>query len=244
MAKSKETGVEKKEPAQPPEWAMLLELENIASDGRRLLFERTKKALADKETKLSAGSFSRFIVDARLKAGLNALVKAMGKKRVSEDKLAELLMSELENELLTKAASLPSPLSKLLAGVRDRGIPLGAWSGLSSHAAAQLAEKLGLTGFGVRVVTLDGEGREVPTPEGWLKLASAMSMSPRRCLALVTSAGSCRSALAAGMRCAVITDSFTAFQDFGGADFVADAWSADTVAGLLALVGPRQGILS
>jgi beta-phosphoglucomutase-like phosphatase (HAD superfamily) len=244
MAKAKETGVDKREPAQPPEWAVLFELENIASDGRRLLFERLKKALADKETKLSPASFSRFMVDARIKDGVAGLIRAMGRKRVSEEKFTEVLMAEIENDLLTRGASLPAPLSKLLAGARDRGIPLGAWSGLSGHGAAQLAEKLGLTALGVRVVSRDGDNREIPTPDGWLRVASAVGMSPRRCLVLTTSAGSCRAALDAAMRCAVIADAFTSFQDFGGADFVTDAFNAETVSGLLALVGPRQGIRS
>ena len=53
-----------------------------------------------------------------------------------------------------------------------------------------------------------------------LKIAKAMSKSPRVCIALVSSMASCKSALSAGMRCVALPDAFTSFQDFGGADVV------------------------
>ena len=59
-----------------------------------------------------------------------------------------------------------------------------------------------------------------PTAETWSKLAHHCGLAPRRCVALVSSAGACRAALAAGMRCIGVPDEFTAYQYFGGADFL------------------------
>jgi beta-phosphoglucomutase-like phosphatase (HAD superfamily) len=49
-----------------------------------------------------------------------------------------------------------------------------------------------------------------------------MSMSPGVCVVIATCSMSSKAAVSSGMRCVVIPDKFTAFQDFGGADYVSD----------------------
>ena len=63
-----------------------------------------------------------------------------------------------------------------------------------------------------------------PRADTWLKVAKAMSKSPRQCVAVVSSKAACKSALSSGIRCIVVPDSFTTFQDFGGADGVYDSF--------------------
>jgi len=63
---------------------------------------------------------------------------------------------------------------------------------------------------------------DLPTPDSWLSLLKAMTVAPRCAVALVDCALACKSALAVGMRCGVVPDRFTNWQDFGGADLVED----------------------
>jgi beta-phosphoglucomutase-like phosphatase (HAD superfamily) len=50
----------------------------------------------------------------------------------------------------------------------------------------------------------------------------AIGVPARRCVTVVESAVACNAALEAGLRCVVVPNEFTAYQDFGGADQVVE----------------------
>ena len=84
-------------------------------------------------------------------------------------------------------------------------------------------QKCGFDEAGVELLAFacdEGNSRNINM---WRKLADAVSVRPTMCVVITTSAESCGEALAAGMRCIVVPDKFTSFQDFGGADLIADS---------------------
>ena len=53
-----------------------------------------------------------------------------------------------------------------------------------------------------------------------MKMARELGRSSRRTVVFSSSSRACKSTLSAGMRAVAVTDQFTAFQDFGGAELV------------------------
>ena len=79
-------------------------------------------------------------------------------------------------------------------------------------------------------------GRDFPTADAWLKIAKQLGTKPQLCIVLASRSTACKAALSAGMRCIVIPDQYTSFQDFGGADFVVDEAEPSVVETVLELV--------
>ena len=109
------------------------------------------------------------------------------------------------------------------------GALLGALSGLDEATATKVMDKLGLSEKETTVLASASEDRDTPTTDAWLRLAKSMNAPASCCLVIASSARSCKAALSAGMRCVVLPDKFTSFQDFSGADRVLDALDKEAV---------------
>jgi beta-phosphoglucomutase-like phosphatase (HAD superfamily) len=66
-----------------------------------------------------------------------------------------------------------------------------------------------------------------------------MSVAPAHCAAIVTTDVSCRAALTAGMHSISVPDALTAFQDFGGSDYVVGGLDEVSMDRVYALLEPR-----
>ena len=73
-----------------------------------------------------------------------------------------------------------------------------------------------------------------------MALSKALGVMARRCVALVDGGASCSAAMETGMHVVVIPNEYTAFQDYGGADIVADEDQAIPFKDIVALLHPRQ----
>jgi len=219
-----------------PRCAVLFELENVAGDGRRIVFDVLKSVLADKGVKLTPLVFSKECLQPSVSSFLPGLLQSVGKTRLSEQKLLAEITEGIKLSFAGGSTKLSPGAAKLMAAASEHGIARGAVSRLDEDVAAQLMERLGLAEGGVGLCCGSDDEDESITPEVWEKLARSLSVKPALCVAVVTSADACRSALAAGMRCVVVPDMFTAFQDFGGADEVADTLDDDTIRNILLLL--------
>ena len=75
--------------------------------------------------------------------------------------------------------------------------------------------------WNVKVVSgLPSVDKAFPRAEHWLRMAKAVGRNPKRCLAIVSSMSTTKTALAAMMHAVVVTDEFTEYQDFCGANLV------------------------
>ena len=151
----------------------------------------------------------------------------------------DALLSQVNKVLEEYFGDSPQPaegLPALIAAAEQNRAGIGFLSWQSEEKARALMAKAGLSGERKRLFTFPEITHEFPGADHWLKAAKQSGCDARCCVTLVSSHASCRAALAAGMRCAVVPDSYTSFQDFGGADFVADRWidlkAADLLAGV------------
>jgi len=209
----------KKTAAPSVSTGILFELERMAAPGRRLLFEACRKVLKDKQIVLTPVLWSRFGLTAPLAQGLGRLLAAVDKKSLAADKLANEIQELFFREITRPAVKLNAALDALLTEAARHNIKIGALSFLPAEQAQALLANLGLQER-VCLQVMHKTGLAGPTPNCWLTTCNAISIPARRCVALVDNAMACNAALESGLRCIVVPDEFTAFQDFGGADHV------------------------
>lgn len=234
MANKKEKGCEIEQGIL--QRAILLELENVAVKGRQIVYDVLKSVLADKGIDLTSMAFSRYCLYPSVKYFLPALLAAEEKKRLSKDKLLAEITQGITLSLTDDSVKLEAGLADVLKIAKEKKVLVGVLSGLGEKTARQLLAKLGLTDMGVHLLPYSCEDKNFPSADAWLKLAKIMSVLPALCLVIATSATACKAALSAGMRCVVVPDRFTTFQDFGGADHIAEDLDKTTVKTIFALL--------
>ena len=242
MAKTKkasapETPVTKNE--APRKRAILFELENVAAGGRQVAFDVMKKIMADKGVKLTPFLFSRYVLSGSLKKGLGEMLESLGKGRLSEEKLASEVADEVKSALLRASLTLDPGVKKLMARASAEGVAVGVLSCLDRDTALQLVSKLKLDGDISTVLPYVCDGKAYPSADAWMKLGKMMSMSPGVCVVVATCSRSSKAALSSGMRCLVIPDKYTSFQDFGGADYVTDTLDESAIDKIFSLLDER-----
>jgi len=217
-----QTDETRKKTAPPPvATGLLFELEKMAAPGQRLLFEVCQKVLKDKQVDLTPVLWSRYGLSAPLAQELGRLLTAMDKKSLAADKLVHEIQDMFFREITRPAVKLNVVLDALLTEAAKHNFKIGALSLLPAEQAKALLTHLGLQER-VRLQVMQKADAVAPTPNGWLMTCNAISIPARRCVALVGGAIACNAALESGLRCIVVPDEFTAFQDFGGADRVVE----------------------
>lgn len=216
--------------------AILIELEGIAFQGHRVFYEAVDGVLKQKGIHVTPHEFVRYCLNISVKEAVKALLKSAGKTRLSEDKVAGEIMKAAAAAFAGKNVK-PSPaVETLVKTAVARGVRIGVLSSFSEEIAGPLAEKLRSHNAEVSVLSCDSMAKPFPGADAWLKLAKNMRVMPPLCVALVTSAASCKAVLSADMRCIAVPDEFTSFQDFGGADHVADVLDGAIVKDALRLL--------
>lgn len=236
MVDDQESVVEPAAVEDKPARAVLFELENVVIDGRRIVHEVLAKLLKETKLKLTPALFSRFCLDSAPARFIPELLEALDKQQSASEKLVKAFDEQRRRALTDSKAQASQPLKKLLKDLSGRGAFLGALTEFGTTDNTKRLEKMGLSGMAITVQQISTDEKLAPTADAWLKLAKAVSASSSACIAIVTSAASAKAAISAGMRCVVLADEFTAFQDFGGADYVADALDEDAAAGILELL--------
>ena len=224
MTTAAETNPASEAPAQVSRLAVLLSLEGVAGSERHATFHVLVSILGDRGAKLSPAHVSRFCLSSSPESYLDDLLAAIHVPRQAADNLAEDVRGGIAMRLSSKSASLPKGLREILEAARNEtGARLAALSGLTQATTAALMESLGLGDLGVELSVLHRDEEDVfPRADSWLKLAKNVGRSPQECVVIAGSQIEAKSALSAGMRCIAVPDTFTAFQDFGGANLVVD----------------------
>jgi beta-phosphoglucomutase-like phosphatase (HAD superfamily) len=215
---------------------ILFELEMVAVKGRKTVYDVWKKVLAAREAELTPALFMRYGLNASPKAFLPELLNALGKGRFSPDKILADYQEAVAAAFPSKNMILDAGLGKIMKFATAQKFALGAVSGLDPAAAAALMKALDIGDAGVKLVCAPSLDQEYPSADAWMKLAKQIGLPPVRCIAIVSSDVACRAALTTGMRCIVVPDDFTAFQDFGGAEAVVEKLEERTVRDVLALL--------
>lgn len=216
--------------------ALLFELDNVALKGRELVFDVLSGILEEKGVKLSFGMFCQQCLYPPVKNYIPGILSSAGKNRLSSDKLASEVDDAVMMMFVDGNNKVPEEFTGLLDSAIKAGAVLGAFSVFSEDNTAKIIDKTALKAKDVFVHCDSRDGKDLPSSDTWLKLAKKMKVPPSCCVVVASSARSCKAALSAGMRCIVLADKFTSFQDFGGADWVTRAVDKDTVERVLGLL--------
>ncbi|MGQ9662448.1 MAG: hypothetical protein ACUVWX_08955 [Kiritimatiellia bacterium] len=221
--------------------AILLELENIAARGHEAMFNALKTVLGNRGINLEPTAFSKWCLDSAPSVFLPRLLEALDKKRSALPGIQSEFSQLLHGSVVEGGPSPASALTRLLSLVRDDAkIRLGLLTMLEQKTVLFLTEKLGLSPASVAIEFFSGQVCCPTSRNPWLRLADKLQVAPQDCVALVTSAASCRVALVAGMWCVVVTDSFTEHQDFAGADYVTNCLDENAIATIASLLRIRK----
>ncbi len=206
-----------------PTIALLFELENVGFQGRKVVFDVLKSVLADKDMKLTPVLFSRCCVDKSVEEGLPQLLELLGHPRVSSEKLVPEIAQGIRASLVDNTPKSPAALAGLLKQAQADGYRVGVVSDMDLDAATQLYAKLDIGEPEDGAVIASESDTGTTDAQAWKAAARSMDALIPSCVVLTTSSRSTHAAVAAGMRCIVIPDEYTSFQDFGGTDLILDS---------------------
>jgi beta-phosphoglucomutase-like phosphatase (HAD superfamily) len=186
------------------------------------VFETVKDVMKGKGIELTPAVFARYCLCRAPRDFVGPVLKWGDKPRLSETKLVEEITERIDAQFADTGLKLDPALKKLLKAAAERTVQIGALSSLPRPAAETLAANLDLAPMKVQILALASESRCFAGAEGWSKLAKLISVPALACVAIATSAVSCRSAVAARIHCIALPNALTSFQDFGGSDYVVE----------------------
>jgi beta-phosphoglucomutase-like phosphatase (HAD superfamily) len=204
--------------------ALIFELEYVAARKRQVEFTAIKSAVKTKGVELTTVSFARSGMSPLTRAAVTSVLLQAGKKADAIEKAVASVDKEVaaycEND-----AELDKGLEKLIKAVREKDIPVLAFTALPEAVAVTLMEKLGLDKMGVQLVVPDEVKESFPRADSWLKMLKKCDKEDATLVAVVSSQIACKGGLTAGAACIAVPDEYTAFQDFSGAKMVLDSLS-------------------
>lgn len=207
------------ETADTPSHAILFQLEDVAVSGRKTAYDVLTGLLKKHKMVFAPGLFAKHGLSSPPPSYLPALMSTAGADAARAQQLADEAVEEIHAKL--RKAGEPHPLlEKILKAAQDQHIACGAVTALPEEKADDLLSKLGLAKLGVELFAYKDVDEDFPGPNTWLKAAKAMGQNPMHCSVLAGNMTSCKAALSADMRCVVLPDEFTSFQDYSGADMV------------------------
>jgi len=229
-------------PASHSPYILLVELEGAAVAARRAEFDALKSLLSSSNGKLTQHAFVRHALNQPPSNYLAALLDAIGVTKKSLDQLAAEVRNGVALYLSSSEASLRAPVKELMLAASAKKMRMGLVTTHRESIAQGLVSKWGLPEGAAQVFAYENNEKIFPRADTLLKIAKSMSCTPRQCVVVAGSQFSAKAALSAGMRCIVVPDEFTAFQDFSGADVVLDSESDVSPADALARVTPLKAI--
>ncbi len=200
--------------------ALIFEMDNVALGARRIRYEVLAGILKEQGIGLTPILFSRYCLHPCPSVYMPAFLAAMKYTAATPEQVVERLINETTSRLMQKTTVISDGLIKWMDAAVARGAALACASMLPLASAEGVAAHLGFDRWGVKVFSGSPADKGFPHAENWLRMAKAIGRNPKRCLAVVSSMSTTKTALAAMMHVAVVTDEFTEFQDFCGANLV------------------------
>ena len=203
-------------------FAVIIELEHVVAHARQAAYDTVSGILKDKNIDLSPVQFSRYCLSGDPEIYLEELLDVVGAKRLSASKMAEDVKSGIAMQLSSNNLKVNPGIDQLISEVKKAGVQLGVITALPVELHEPLISKLGFEGT-IEIFALKEEAKSLSRADVWLRLTKELGLPACNCTAVVGSATTCKAALTAGLRVAAVPDSFTTFQDFGGAYSVSDS---------------------
>lgn len=216
--------------------AAIVEFDFTAIDGAQLLFDVAKRRLAECGIDLTLKLEALHLVNGNCQGAIRELFEHFGKKHDSA-KTARELMDAFRVALTEHAVDAVTPEFKAFVKVLSgRGLK----TVIATRADLE-AFKPALADFDADLVTAYSEPSQTYGNckwDAWRRALRAHGLHEMLTVAVTGSGYGVRSALVAGMPAIAIMHDHVAYQDFGGADVVADGFStqlADDVLRMLHL---------
>lgn len=200
--------------------ALLFEMDNVALGARRIRYEVLAGILKEQNIELAPIQFSRYCLHPVPAVYMPEFLAAMKYTASTPEQVIERLVNETTSRLMQKTTVISDGLIKWIEAARSRGAAIACVSMLPLASAEGIAAHLGFDRWGVQIISGSPADKGFPRAEHWLRMAKAVGRNPKRCLAIVSSMATTKSALAAMMHVVAVTDEFTEYQDFCGANLV------------------------
>ena len=202
--------------------ALLFEMDTVALGARQIRYSVLAGILKEQGITLTPILYSRYCLHPAPAVYMPEFLKAVKYTAASPEEVVERLNGETTSRLMHKSTLISDGLIKWIEAAKARGAAIACVSILPQLAADAVAAHLGFQRWGVEVFSAlpSSTDKGFPRAEHWLRMAKAINRNPKRCLAIVSNMATTKTALAAMMHVAVVTDEFTEYQDFCGANIV------------------------
>lgn len=202
------------------EGALVFEFDQLVATTRQASYNVLTSIF--EEENLNPVHMSRFGLVGTPSQIVDSLQKGLGVKKGTPRKVSEEIRNGINMHLESGLVQVSDALRNLVAGARERGLRVIGMSSLPESQREALSTALDLDGLRIELWSF-GKGYEsFPRADAWLRLSKEKGLKAPVCVALTTGKSACKAALTAGFRCAVVPDSFTSHEDFGGASIVAE----------------------
>ena len=202
---------------------LFFELENLAVEGREIMFEALKDTLETKGVELTVERYVRHGLYPLPEFAIPEILKAAGERADHTKRLEDQVRAQVRERI--EGAALNSELVNVLDAAAELDVQPVTLSAFPPDVAGSWMQKLGLEERGVRLFAFEDVRPDFPQVKTWLTIVREEGIPARACMALTTSSRACKAALTTDMTAVAVPDRFTAFQDFSGARFVLEKLS-------------------
>lgn len=201
---------------------MVFELENVALGARRIRYEVLAGIFGEQNIGFDEIQFSRYCLG-KPEDYLPALLNTVGYTAAPASVVAERLRGETLSRMMQKDCLMDAGLKAWLDEAAKLGIPVAAVTCLAQEAANGIAKRLGFDSWGIHVLSSGHDEKGYWSAAGWGRAAQALGRHPGQCVAIVTGAKWALAAMSAGFKGIAVPDTFTAYENFAGMDYVVDS---------------------
>ncbi len=217
--------------------AILFDLEYCVLPGRQIIFDVLKSILEEQNITITRPLFTRYGLHPLPEMYMSDLLEALDGEKIEPEKFAEDVTDGLIMHLLSGQTHLRPGVHAFMKEARKRDITLAAVTALPEERAQEIMEKIKLNEFDVALFSFSYVDKVFPRADTWLKVIKKLSLASHSCITMASCMNACKSSLSAGMRCIAVPDTFTDFQDFGGASAVLSSFDEVPPGELLDSIG-------
>ena len=214
--------------------AVIVEFDFTALDGSEILFEVARKRLAECGIDLTVKLEALHLVNGNCQGALAGLFEKFGKKH-DPAKAARELMDVFRAELTAKAAAAVTPEFKAFVNaLTAKGVKV-----VIATRADLEAFKPALADLDANLVVAYAEPSQTYGNckwDAWRRALRANDLHEMLTVAVTGSGYGVKAALIAGMSAIAMVHDHVAYQDFGGADVVANGFGAKLAADVFRMV--------
>lgn len=187
--------------------AVLFDMDGVIVDSEPLHVAAFQATLKMYGHDLSEGQYKQHFAGRTDEAGFKKYFDFVG-----ENVELPIIMDKKARAYLELATDQLVPYPGVVECIRDlaaRKVPLALVTGSLRAEAEVTLKAFGLTDFFKVIVAAEDISQSKPSPEGYLKAASALGFRPVNCIVVEDAPSGVEAAKAAGMRCLAVTTTHT-----------------------------------